>query len=120
MAGPSEELRDSIRRSVSTLQTEGELERLLGEIDRAASEDLTWVDDLRSPLDEETAEDLLADVEAWAALTSYAVIEFYTGYEPDDVAVGASHFRKVKSALNLAPGWDKSVVKRLRQIERTL
>jgi hypothetical protein len=122
MAGPSERQRDSIRRVVGTVETESALEGVLADIRGMAANDLEWANERSNePLTEQEAEDLLADVEAWAGLASYVIVDFYTGFEFDDNAVGADFFRKLtRSPFKLAPGWDKSIVKRLQEIVNVL
>ncbi len=100
MDGPSEEFRNHVARRAEEVQSEEDLERLLGEIEEA-------VPAYRGePFpSEEDPLDVLAAVDAWAALASYAVARFYAPSSPWPGRLA---------------GWERSAARRLRSIAAKL
>jgi hypothetical protein len=98
MDGPPSQLRDEIGVRAEEIQSEEELDRVLGEIENAISEDLSS-GALGDPLDE------LAAIDAWAALASYAVARYYGPASPWPRRIG---------------GWSKGAARRLRGIAAKL
>ena len=99
MEGPSAAVRDHIRSRVDSLESEDDLEEVLGEIEERISADDSPTDVSADPLDE------LAAIDAWAALASYAVARFYGPSSPWPARL---------------PGWSKRAALRLRGVAARL
>ncbi|MGA3155358.1 MAG: hypothetical protein ABSD40_23580 [Streptosporangiaceae bacterium] len=100
MEGPSERLREYVEEQTTEVETEEQLEELLGVLEN----ELT--DDQRTGIeDADDSDDLLASVHAWAGLASYAVSRFYAPASPWPRRVG---------------GWGKRAVLRLQRIANRL
>jgi hypothetical protein len=98
MVGPEDEFRRYVADRAGSIQTEDDLEGLLGEILERVNSDIA------TGIDQQPPEDLLATAEAWLGVASYALNSFY-------------------SPASLRPdfaGWSKGAVEKLRNIANTL
>lgn len=95
MDGPSEEFRAYIGDQTAQLETENQLDELLGQLESVMA------DDLGTGIDSDDGNDLLASVNAWAGLASYVVSRFYAPASPWPRRVG---------------GWGKRAVGRLQNV----
>jgi hypothetical protein len=91
MNGPTREFRGYVHERAQELESEEQVDELLGQIEGALSEDMGA----------ENPEEDLAAVEAWASVASYVVARFYAPASPwpRDVA-----------------GWSRKAAERLRRI----
>jgi hypothetical protein len=118
MAGPSDAFRRQIAISVLAAEDEDELGTVLDAIHAATAENLGRAQEPQD-LDQQQADALLAEIEAWAGLASYAVLQFHSSFEPPEGPGGL--FKSGKDKLvYIWPGWRPDIVQRLRQIGRTL
>lgn len=113
-AGRYEYMRESVFERITGISDDEQaLEALLDDIVGQAGEDL-YADfgspaDLNIGDDTDRAETLLASVEAWASLASFATLEAYAGPIRE---VGAMHLRLA--------GWAKGIAARLTKFARLL
>ena len=104
MDGPSEDFRAYLVQQAERVESEDQLEDLLGEIEKSAERDVSGEGDV-SEYNAEQATDLLAAVQSWSTVISDTMARF---------SAPSSPWRQ-----GLA-GWGKSLLRRLQRIVRIL
>jgi hypothetical protein len=127
LSGPDESLRTSVAMRVQEIDEEVELEALVGEIRSAAETDVVGnAEELLDPLisqieageidvmdtHERAALRVLATIDSWLSLASYAVVQFYATREAGNI--GAAFRRRPGGLLGWAPGMARGVALQLR------